>query len=80
MPLMPKPLPASRERKHRPDRPFAVMLPSLEEARFCCHVSEEEARWLASAESPIVLLRRRGQEPEVAGQLSVVSCQLVSGH
>ena len=47
-----------RERKHRPDRPFAVMLSSLNEARRRCLVSEEEAEALASHQAPIVLLRR----------------------
>jgi len=50
-----------RRRKHRPDRPFAVMLPSLDEVRAYCHVSEEEAHTLGSHQSPIVLLRRRAE-------------------
>ena len=48
-----------RQRKRRPDKPFAVMLSSLEETRGRCHVSEEEAQALASHQAPIVLLRRR---------------------
>lgn len=51
-----------RERKHRPDRPFAVMLPSLEAVREYCQVSDEEATTLTSHQSPIVLLRRLAQE------------------
>ncbi|MEN6457466.1 MAG: carbamoyltransferase HypF [Thermoguttaceae bacterium] len=47
-----------RERKHRPDRPFAVMLPSLDAVRLCCDVSSEEARMLTSHQAPIVLLHR----------------------
>ncbi len=47
-----------RERKHRPDRPFAVMLASLAEARTYCRVSDEEAEALSSHQSPIVLVRR----------------------
>ena len=35
-----------RRRKRRPDRPFAVMLPTLEDVRRYCRVSEEEARSL----------------------------------
>ncbi len=47
-----------RQRKRRPDRPFAVMLPTLDDVRKHCRVSEEEARELSSHRSPIVLLRR----------------------
>lgn len=47
-----------RERKHRPDRPFAVMMASLDEVRRYCRVSDEEARLLTSHQAPIVLLRR----------------------
>jgi hydrogenase maturation protein HypF len=47
-----------RERKRRPDRPFAVMCPTLDETRRHCRVSEEEAHELCSHQSPIVLLRR----------------------
>jgi len=50
-----------RERKRRPDKPLAVMLSSLEEARRHCHVSAEEAAALGSHQAPIVLLRRRGE-------------------
>jgi len=47
-----------RRRKRRPDRPFALMMRSLDEARSYCRCPAEEAAVLASAESPIVLLRR----------------------
>ena len=33
-----------RQRKRRPERPFALMFPTLDDARQYCHVSEEEAR------------------------------------
>ena len=48
-----------RRRKHRPDRPFALMFPSLDAVRQCCLVSEDEARELLSPAAPILLLRRR---------------------
>ena len=48
-----------RARKHRPDKPFAVMIATLDEVRQHCHVSPEEAALLASPQSPIVLLSRR---------------------
>ena len=45
-----------RRRKVRPDKPFAVMLADLADARIHCRVSQEEERLLLSPESPIVLL------------------------
>jgi len=48
-----------RQRKQRPHRPFALMLPSLEEIRKRCRLSDAEARALASHEAPILLLHRR---------------------
>ncbi len=47
-----------RQRKLRPDRPFAVMLASLDEVRRHCEVSEEEAAMLMSHRAPIVLLKK----------------------
>ena len=46
-----------RVRKHRPTRPFAVMLADLDEVRRFCEVSDDEARALVSPEAPILLLR-----------------------
>ncbi len=51
-----------RRRKQRPDRPFAVMLASLEETRKYCRVSDEEVRQLSSHQAPIVLLRQLAAE------------------
>jgi hydrogenase maturation protein HypF len=47
-----------RTRKHREEKPFAVMFPSLKAVREICEVSELEERLLLSLESPIVLLYR----------------------
>ena len=58
-----------RDRKHREEKPFALLYPSLEAVREDCHVDQLEVRLLRSAESPIVLLRRRragGIAPSVA--------------
>ncbi|MGE5647335.1 MAG: carbamoyltransferase HypF [Acidobacteriota bacterium] len=46
-----------RRLKHREEKPFALMMPSLEVVREYCRVSEAEARVLRSAAAPIVLLR-----------------------
>ncbi len=55
-----------RERKHREEKPFAVMFPTLNSVREACEVSELEQRLLLSPESPIVLLRRRSARPDAA--------------
>ncbi len=48
-----------RARKHREEKPFAVMFPSRADVERACVVSPAEARLLTSPESPIVLLQRR---------------------
>ncbi|MEU7898103.1 carbamoyltransferase HypF [Nonomuraea sp. NPDC049152] len=51
---------ALRERKHREDKPFAVMVPDLDAARLLCVMDAAEESLLTSRARPIVLLRRRG--------------------
>ncbi len=46
-----------RHRKHREEKPFALMYPSFEHIRADCVVSPLESRLLCSSESPIVLLK-----------------------
>jgi len=48
-----------RRRKHREEKPFALMAPSLAAVEEMCYVSELERRWLTSPEAPILLLLRR---------------------
>jgi hydrogenase maturation protein HypF len=48
-----------RRRKHREERPFALMYPSLKEIARDCELSALEARLLRSPEAPIVLLTKR---------------------
>jgi hydrogenase maturation protein HypF len=48
-----------RNRKHREEKPFALMYPSIESIRADCEVSPLEARLLKSPESPITLLERK---------------------
>jgi hydrogenase maturation protein HypF len=45
-----------RQRKGRPHKPFAVMLPDLSSVKEHCLVNREEEKLLLSPESPIVLL------------------------
>jgi hydrogenase maturation protein HypF len=52
--------------KHREEKPFALMAPSLASVRALCEVSDTEERLLTSPESPIVLLRRRGDTSGIA--------------
>ncbi|MFN8059888.1 MAG: carbamoyltransferase HypF [Vicinamibacterales bacterium] len=47
-----------RERKGRVDKPFALMVRTLEAAARIARVSVEEARYLTSRERPIVLVER----------------------
>jgi hydrogenase maturation protein HypF len=48
-----------RQRKHRQEKPFALMFPSLDSLKTLCEVSPLEEQLLTSAQSPIVLLHRR---------------------
>jgi len=52
-----------RERKRREEKPLAVMVGTLEEALRLGDLSPEERSLLASAERPIVLVRRRADAP-----------------
>jgi hydrogenase maturation protein HypF len=47
-----------RERKHREEKPLALMFPSLESVKAFCDVSPLEERLLRSPEAPIVLLKQ----------------------
>jgi hydrogenase maturation protein HypF len=50
-----------RRRKARPDKPFAVMVATLEDARRWFDLTPEDERTLAGASAPIVLVRDRGR-------------------
>ncbi|MBU2603889.1 MAG: carbamoyltransferase HypF [Actinobacteria bacterium] len=52
-----------RARKHRDEKPFAVMVDSLEAAEQLCVVSPEEAALLTSTRRPVVLLEQRDVPP-----------------
>ncbi len=59
-----------RERKHREEKPFAVMFPAIELVKEYCIVNDFEERLLLSPESPIVLLVRKAQIPNSKSQIS----------
>ncbi|HEY9504633.1 MAG TPA: carbamoyltransferase HypF, partial [Gemmatimonadales bacterium] len=68
-----------RQRKHREAKPLAVMVRTLAEAETVGAVGPAEARLLASAERPIVLLSRRGDAalaPSIAPGLDAVGVVL----
>lgn len=54
---------ALRGRKHREDRPFALMVRDVPAARELAHLGPEELALLTSAARPIVLLTRRPSSP-----------------
>ncbi len=52
-----------RCRKHRDEKPFAVMVESLKAAHGVARIDEDEERLLTSVEAPIVLLQRLENAP-----------------
>jgi hydrogenase maturation protein HypF len=56
-----------RTRKHREDRPFALMTPDLAAARELVELDPSEEALLAGPARPIVIARRRGGAPVAAG-------------
>jgi hydrogenase maturation protein HypF len=54
---------ALRGRKHREDRPFALMVADVRTARDLCTVDAQEQALLTSAARPIVVLRRKPDAP-----------------
>jgi hydrogenase maturation protein HypF len=59
-----------RERKKRPGKPFALMMPCTDDIRKHCIVSDKEAELLSSAQAPIVLLKRREDDTEIAPNIA----------
>jgi hydrogenase maturation protein HypF len=60
-----------RERKHRPDKPFALMYPNLDLIQQDCEVNGLEEKLLTSPEAPIVILKKKRHHsqhlaPEIA--------------
>jgi hydrogenase maturation protein HypF len=48
-----------RRRKHRDEKPFAVMVSDLDAAKRCCQIDGHECELLLSLRRPIVLLKKR---------------------
>ncbi len=56
-----------RARKHRPDKPFAIMVPTLEDVEALCVVPPEAEALMTSPQCPIVLLDARPDTPIAEG-------------
>ncbi len=56
-----------RERKHREEKPLAVMFPTISAVKLNCEVSPLEERLLRSPEAPIVLLKKIGNRQSAIG-------------
>ncbi|SOB59906.1 Carbamoyltransferase HypF [Pseudodesulfovibrio profundus] len=54
---------ALRQRKHRPDKPLAVMVPDLDIARELAHIGPHEEEWLTGMQRPIVLAAKQQNFP-----------------
>jgi len=71
-----------RQRKAREEKPFAVLLANLDSARIYAEIDTPAATLLASAERPVVLLRKRpgcdAQLPGVAPGLAWLGVMLPS--
>lgn len=64
-----------RRRKHRDEKPLAVMVADLAAARALCEMDEAEEQLLTSSRRPIVLLRKRANNG-VAGEVSPANPRL----
>jgi hydrogenase maturation protein HypF len=69
-----------RARKHRPGKPFALMMADIDTVKKYCLISPVEERLMASPQAPVVLLRRRSEPsdivPEVAPNLKYLGVML----
>jgi hydrogenase maturation protein HypF len=63
-----------RERKHRPTKPFALMVPTLAYAKELAYINTKEEALLTSQARPIVLLKQKSQKfsTQVAPKLTTV--------
>ncbi len=60
-----------RERKHREEKPFALMFPSLECVKTECDISPLEERLLRSPEAPVVLLKKiANRKSQIANEVA----------
>ena len=55
-----------RDRKHRPAKPFAVMMAAISDVKKHCIVSPDEIELLESPQAPVVLLRWNNKKSDLA--------------
>lgn len=68
-----------RLRKHREEKPLAIMVRDIDAAKGYAHISVEEERLLVSPQRPIVLLRRRENDdlaPSIAPGMDTLGIML----
>ena len=58
-----------RQRKHRPDKPLAVMVADMDTARRLAHISPAEEEWMTGIRRPILLTAKKRPFP-LAGQVA----------
>ncbi len=68
-----------RDRKRRPHKPFAIMVPTLDDVRALCEVPPAAAEVLTSPQCPIVLLDTRDRE-QTDGRLQVAENVAPNSH
>jgi hydrogenase maturation protein HypF len=59
-----------RKRKHREEKPLALMMPDEETVKIYCEISDFEKRLLHSPESPIVLLKRHEDSSDISESIA----------
>ena len=59
-----------RERKHREEKPFALLMPTITEAERYCEISEFEMKALSSPHAPIVLLKKLKKETPLSPHIA----------
>ena len=69
-----------RDRKHREEKPFALMYPALDTVRADCEVSSLEERLLLSPESPIVLLSAIRNRRQSGSDQSTITESIAPGN
>ncbi len=58
-----------RKRKHRPQKPFAVMSFGINDVRLYCELSKDEERLLTGPQRPIVLLNKK-QDSNISNEVA----------
>jgi len=59
-----------RKRKHRPSKPFAVMVATTSDVKKHCSVSTDEINLLESPQAPVVLLRWNNKKSGIAREVA----------